>query len=222
VRSTGAVESRKGAFELADGGTIVLDEITEAPLSVQASLLRAVERRVIRRVGEMKEIPVDVKVIAISNQDLEKAILEGRLREDLYYRLSCCHIHIPPLRERTEDIPVLAEYFIDEANKRYGLNIEGIDKEVIQAMKRYEWRGNVRELKNFILRLTLKKREGRIRIDDLKGELLGIRTRGQLSREDVERALIICNWNKSRAARMLGIHRQQLQRLVKRYGIEKR
>jgi len=229
---TGAYEDKIGLFQEADGGTLVLDEITETPLSVQATLLRAVERGRIRMVGDVKEIEVDVRVIATSNRDVEKAMREGRLRRDLYYRLSLMHIRIPPLRERVEDIPLLAKYFIEMANERYGFNILGMEEDVMEALKRGRWEGNVRELRNLMEMVAIRKREGWIRMEDLRVVLLGGMQQllsGFNLREEIERlkrelivmALRETKGNISKAAEMLGISRQGLAKMMRNLGIKK-
>ncbi|MCD6507062.1 sigma-54-dependent Fis family transcriptional regulator [Candidatus Poribacteria bacterium] len=218
---TGAYEDRLGLFQAADRGTLVLDEITETPLSVQATLLRTVERGRIRIVGDVREIEVDVRVIATSNRDVRDAIRSGIFRSDLYYRLASVQIHIPPLRERVEDIPLLVKYFIEELNRREGFGVLGVDEEVMDVLKRRKWEGNVRELKNLVESLAIKKKEGWIGMRDLRGMLSVRRRRRHLSEEEVREALRKAGGNKSEAARMLGVYRQQIQRLVKKYGLDK-
>ena len=227
---TGAYEDKRGLFQEADGGILVLDEITETPITVQSTLLRAVERGRIRMVGDVKEIEVDVRVIATSNRDIQKAMREGRLRRDLYYRLSLMHIRIPPLRDRVEDIPLLAKYFIEVANERYGFNILGMEEDVMEALKRRRWEGNVRELRNLMESLAIRKREGWIRMEDLRGVLLGGEQQlppGFNLREEIERlkrglimmALRETNGNISKAADMLGISRVGLKKMMERLKI---
>ena len=218
---TGAYEDKRGLFQEADGGTLVLDEITETPITVQATLLRAVERGRIRMVGDVKEIEVDVRVIATSNRDVRDAIRSGIFRSDLYYRLASVQIHIPPLRERVEDIPLLVKYFIEELNRRERFGVLGVDEKVMDVLKRRKWEGNVRELKNLVESLAIKKKEGWIKMKDLRGMLSVRRRRRHLSEEEVREALRKAGGNKSEAARMLGVYRQQVQRLVKKYGLDR-
>ena len=149
---TGAVHSTEGLFSAADGGTLFLDEITEIPQSVQVKLLRAIQEREIRRVGDTKDIKVDVRLIAASNRDLVKAVADGVLREDLYYRLNVIPIHLPPLRERLEDIPMLVAHFIRRISKDVGKTVRGISPDALGIIEQYHWPGNIRELENVIER----------------------------------------------------------------------
>ena len=149
---TGAVQSTEGLFLAADGGTLFLDEITEISQTVQVKLLRAIQEREIRRVGDTRDVKVDVRIIAASNRDLAKAVGDGALREDLYYRLNVIPIHLPPLRERTEDIALLVAYFIDRVSKDVGKTVNGITPDALAVLERYHWPGNIRELENVIER----------------------------------------------------------------------
>jgi two-component system response regulator PilR (NtrC family) len=149
---TGAVQSTEGLFLAADGGTLFLDEITEISQAVQVKLLRAIQEREIRRIGDTRDVKVDVRLIAASNRDLVKAVADGVLREDLYYRLNVIPIHLPPLRERTEDISILVAHFIGRIAKDVGKKIAGISPEGLAVLERYHWPGNIRELENVIER----------------------------------------------------------------------
>jgi two-component system response regulator PilR (NtrC family) len=149
---TGAVQSTDGLFHAADGGTLFLDEITEISQSVQVKLLRAIQEREIRRVGDTRDVKVDVRLIAASNRDLVKTVADGALREDLYYRLNVIPIHLPPLRERTEDIPALVAHFIGRIARDVAKTIAGISPEALAVLERYHWPGNIRELENVIER----------------------------------------------------------------------
>lgn len=152
---TGAVGRKMGKFELANNGTILLDEITEMPLHLQAKLLRVLQEREIDRVGGGKPIPIDIRVIAVSNIDLKKAVEEGRFREDLYYRINVIPLYIPPLRERKKDIPLLVDYFLDKYSAPTGRKMTRIADETISLLMKYDWKGNVRELENTIERAVL-------------------------------------------------------------------
>jgi transcriptional regulator with GAF, ATPase, and Fis domain len=152
---TGAVGKRIGRFELADGGTIFLDEIGDLALSLQAKLLRVLQEGEFERVGSSKTIHVNVRVIAATNRDLSDALRQERFRSDLYYRLAVYPIQLQPLRERKEDIPLLAEAFLKESNRRLGKSFEGIPRRVLGALERYDWPGNVRELQNVIERAAV-------------------------------------------------------------------
>ena len=145
---TGAVSNKVGLFTAAEGGTLFLDEITEIPTLLQVKLLRAIQEREIRRVGDTREIKIDVRLITASNRDLEQAVQEGVLREDLFYRLNVIPIHLPPLRERREDIPILVAHFLDKLGKQLGKRVSGVAPEAMALLERYHWPGNIRELEN--------------------------------------------------------------------------
>jgi two-component system response regulator PilR (NtrC family) len=149
---TGAVANSEGLFAAADGGTLFLDEISEIPHTVQVKLLRAIQERQIRRVGDIKDIKVDVHLIAASNRDLGRAVADGLLREDLFYRLNVIPIHLPPLRDRREDIPLLVAYFIKKLSREVGRTVRGVAPETLAVLENYHWPGNVRELENVIER----------------------------------------------------------------------
>jgi len=152
---TGALQRRLGSFELAEGGTIFLDEIGELPLETQIALLRVLQEREIQRVGASQPIHVNVRVLAATNRDLQKAIAAAAFRQDLFYRLDVFPIHVPPLRERKEDIPVLVEYFVDRFAKKAGKNIRSIEKRALELLESYSWLGNIRELQNVIERAVI-------------------------------------------------------------------
>ena len=149
---TGAVASTPGLFSAADGGSLFLDEITEVPQSVQVKLLRAVQEREIRRVGDTRDVKVDVRLIAASNRDVSKAVAEGVLREDLFYRLNVIPIHLPPLRERREDIPLLVAHFIQKISAELGKTVRGVTPEALAVLEQHRWPGNIRELENVVER----------------------------------------------------------------------
>jgi len=232
---TDAKQRKEGLFEQAEGGTLFLDEIGEIELGLQAKLLRVLEEGVFRRVGGLKDIPLNVRVVAASNRDLRSESEEGRFRLDLYYRLSVIQIDLPPLRARGDDVLLLAEYFIKTLNERLRRKISGISPGVAQVFRRYEWRGNVRELRNVIERAMILEDEDVITAKYLPAGMIeepfAADTGGsseieikdgflrfpvhQLSLEQLENSLI--RWalsetdgNKSRAARALGITRDQL------------
>jgi transcriptional regulator with PAS, ATPase and Fis domain len=169
------VKKRLGFFEQANGGTLFIDEVGDMPASVQAKLLRTLQERSLRRVGGDREIPVDVRVIAATNKDLAAAIHAGQFREDLYYRLGVLEIHIPPLRERREDVALLANHFLARFEQRVGRRVGGLSLELVQALEAYEWPGNVRELENEIERLVTLAEEGQI----LQSEHLSTKFAGQ-------------------------------------------
>jgi two-component system response regulator AtoC len=164
---TGAVASKPGRFELADGGTLFLDEIGEIPIEMQVKLLRALQESEFERVGGVKTLKVDVRLIAATNRDLQKEIGAGRFREDLFYRLNVVPISLPPLRERKEDIPLLVASFLDKYNRKLNKRIEGIEPEAIAALQAHAWPGNIRELENLMERTVLFCEGSRIRLEDL-------------------------------------------------------
>jgi two-component system response regulator PilR (NtrC family) len=149
---TGAVANKAGLFTAAEGGTLFLDEITEIPPLLQVKLLRAIQMREIRRVGDTKDIKTDVRLIAASNRDLETAVRDGVMREDLFYRLNVLPVHLPPLRERREDIPLLVAHFLQKLSKELGKEVRGVTPEALAILERYHWPGNIRELENVLER----------------------------------------------------------------------
>jgi two-component system response regulator HydG len=228
---TGAIEKKKGRFERADGGTIFLDEIGEMSLTTQTKILRVLQERDFEPVGGTKTIEVDVRIIAATNKNLEEEVKKGRFREDLYYRINVVPIIIPPLRERPEDIPLLAEYFLriyGEKNKRM---LRGFATGVMDALTRYDWPGNVRELENIVERTVIMSRGDTITLEDLPPAIAGTRRETMpppppISLREVERETIVkvlqrTGDNKTKAAAILGITRKTLQNKIKEYGIAK-
>ena len=232
---TGAATRRIGYFERAAGGTILLDEIGDLQPALQAKLLRVLQEREIRRVGGDAAIPVDVQVIAATNQNLEEAIAAGRFREDLYWRIAAFPIEVPPLRERLEDIPELAEHFLRKHAERHGRSVRGLSTGALRRLLRHDWPGNVRELEGAIGRAVLMEtadvlQEGSLpplgsaaaaaaREAPESGASRGVRTLAEVERQAVADALETCGNNLSRAARVLGIHRATLHRKLKSYGL---
>ncbi len=226
---TGARGVKKGLLESAHGGTILLDEIGDMPFSMQVKLLRVIEERKLIRVGGTEEIPVDIRVLAATNKDLKREVGEGRFRQDLYYRLNVVSLFLPPLVERKEDIPLLANHFLRKFCDLQGKNIEKISDEVIQILTHYEFPGNVRELENIIERAVAIAQGPVIEVFHLPLDLQQHphlirrhRTREFLTLEENEREYI--EWvlkqtkgNKTRAAKILGIDRVSLWRKLKRY-----
>ncbi|OGQ80532.1 MAG: hypothetical protein A3F90_16720 [Deltaproteobacteria bacterium RIFCSPLOWO2_12_FULL_60_19] len=222
---TGAVASRKGLFELADRGTLYLDEIGDTSLAFQAKLLRAVEENELKRVGGTKNLSVDVRIISATNKDLKKEIAKGAFRDDLFYRLGVVHIHLPPLRERREDIPLLVEHSLHRLSLRMTKKIEGLSKKALDAVMAYSWPGNIRELENALERAMIMACGGVIQPGDLP---LGpptnngahpLSTLEELEKQLIERTLLECNWNKSEAAKRIGIGRRTLYDKATRLGI---
>jgi len=234
---TNAVSHREGRFTLANGGTIFLDEIGDMSANLQVKLLRVLQDRTFEPVGSSKSITVNVRVIAATNQKLERAIRENRFREDLYYRLNVIPIEVPPLRDRFEDIPLLAQYFLDVMNHERGAKIDSIAEDAIQRMCAYDWPGNVRELENLIERLTVLRGEGEIRAADLPEafhecgapelHVPQVSSSGIAYREVVDRfetdlilqALERTHWNKNKAAQLLGLNRTTLIEKIKKKGL---
>ena len=225
---TGAVDRKKGKFELAHGGTILLDEIGEMPLLLQAKLLRALQEKEIDRVGGKSPVPVDVRVIATTNRDLWAECEGGRFREDLYYRLNVVRIELPPLRERKEDIPLLVSYFISKLGTEKGYGIKGITREAMQVLLTYRWPGNVRELENALESAMALAEKDVIEARYLPAfMLLGQPQNGdhyhipidlplaEIEREVIRHTLARARGNKSLASRLLGIGLRTLQRKVK-------
>ncbi len=170
---TNAIKQREGYFEMAKGGTVFLDEITEMPIELQVKLLRVLEEGKFRRVGGNHEINIDARIIAASNRDPQKAITDGRMREDLYYRLNVFPIEVPPLRERLEDLPLFSHFFLQKLNESEDKNVDKIDADFIEALQAYEWPGNVRELRNVINRAFIMARGDTLTLECLPDKLIG-------------------------------------------------
>lgn len=227
---TGAIRRKEGRFELADGGTLFLDEVGDIPPETQVKLLRVLESQEFERLGGKETLKVDVRIISATNQDLEEKIKGKSFREDLYYRLNVISILIPPLRERKEDILVLADHFIRKANLKCGKKVNGITPEVKDIILNYDWPGNVRELENVIERGVVLSRTDVIDKNDLP--YLGLikskdmTPTANLSLKDMKKnhilnTLIASDWNLNKSAEILGIHRNTLRLKMREYGIEK-
>jgi DNA-binding NtrC family response regulator len=223
---TDARTERIGRFELAEGGTLFLDEIANIPPRQQAKLLRVLETGEMERVGSSKTRRVNVRVLSATNAELRKEVEEGRFRADLLFRLNTVEIHLPPLRERREDIPPLAAHFLSRYAQRYRKPVHGIDPAAIQLMLHYSWPGNVRELDHTIERAVLMARENVIEVSDLGLSPARVPTQAleEMSLESVEsilirKALTRCNGNVSQAAEALGLSRGALYRRMEKYGI---
>ncbi len=224
---TGATQARPGKFELAAGGTLFLDEIGELPLALQAKLLRVLQERTFERLGGRREIRADVRIVAATNRDLGVEVREKRFREDLYYRLNVFPIHLPPLRERRDGLPILTEYLVVRAAQQIGRVISVVEQEVHAAFAGYDWPGNIRELQNVIERAVILS-SGRITLGDLP-ELIRRPVKEPSAAADgslpeVERAAILetlaqCNGNRRLAAERLGISKRTLQYRLKGYGL---
>ena len=239
---TGALTSRKGKFELADGGTLFLDEVGDMSLKTQAKVLRALQEQRIEPVGGTGSVAVDVRVIAATNKDLADEIRRGTFREDLYFRLNVIPFHVPPLRERREDVPLLARHFVDVTSAEHGRRAKTLAPEALDLLARLPWPGNVRELRNIIERLVIMAPGDRIEVHHLPASLAealasegpadgagapqGVPEDAPLAaaREDFERHYILsryreCGGNMSRTAEALGVERSNLYRKMKAYGL---
>ncbi len=236
---TGAISDKKGHFEMADGGTLFLDEVANLSFDIQASLLRVIQERKIKRIGSTKEINLDIRIIVASHEDLRKAYLKHLFREDLFHRLNEFSIKIPPLRDRKTDIPNLADYFLDITNKETGKLIEGFDEEVMEKFLNYAWPGNIRELRNMIRKAVLLTPSGKITTEVLSSELFStyshtdewpaeqesdpapskkVDLKGvsmEVEYQTIMDVLKSVNFNKSKAAKILNIDRKTLYNKIK-------
>lgn len=236
---TGAID-RPGLFEQANGGTIFLDEINSMGLQLQSKLLRVLQEGTVRRVGGMKDIPINVRVVASSNEEPYEAIEKGNLRKDLFYRINVIPINLPPLRERKDDIEVLTRYFVNKYNEKLNKKVNEIDSSIIDAFKNYKWPGNVRELENVIEgAMNIVENDGILRKEhfspqasakifalthegdyELKSNLPD--TLADIEKNIIQKVLKACNHNISKAAIQLGIKRQTLQHKLKKYNMNEK
>lgn len=224
---TGALGDKTGAFEAANGGTLFLDEVGNLTYETQVQLLRALQERRIRPVGTTREIPVDIRLVAATNEDLEAAIAQGTFRADLYHRINEFTLRMPALRQMAEDIRLFAEFFLDEANRLLEKEIVGFDEEAMALLVRYDWPGNLRQLKNTVMSATLLAAGEYIAVRDLPEEIVRaevpaaapLRDRAD-EEERIRRALAAAAGNKSQAARLLGVDRKTLYNKLRQYGME--
>jgi len=230
---TDARTARAGLFEQADGGTLFLDEIGEMPSNMQPKLLRVLQERTVRPIGDTRDIPVDVRIVAATNRDLEAEVERGNFREDLFYRLNVVQINLPPLRARGNDILLLATHFIDVARKRIGRDVKGLTSEAAHLLLEYEWPGNVRQLQNCIESAVTLTQTDHLTPLDLPEKIRGFqppaRSAGpephpehvlsldEVERRYIEQVLKLSGDNKSQAARLLGLDRRTLYRKLERY-----
>lgn len=229
---TGATERRLGKFMAANRGTLLIDEIGEMDLSVQAKLLRTLETRTISPIGAHEEEPVDVRVLAATHRNLRALVDEGKFREDLYFRLHVVHIDLPPLRQRREDIPLLVATFLQQLNQEHGRHVQEVTLDAMDALQSYHWPGNVRELRNVLEGIVVLSRKEVIELSDLPLEIQGSKARENLPRfrpgmtlADLEReAIQHCLWqtggNRQRTAKLLGISTRTLLRKIQEYQLE--
>ncbi|MHC4571872.1 MAG: sigma-54-dependent transcriptional regulator [Planctomycetota bacterium] len=226
---TSAIENKKGLFESARDGTLFLDEIGYMPMNCQVKLLRAVEHRQVLPVGSTEPIAIDLRLIAATNRNLFEEIKAGRFREDLYYRMNVVGIHLPPLRDRREDIPMLVEHFIKKYSAEMGKHCVGVSDDVMRLLMSYEWRGNIREMQNVIERAVIFAEDDIIEACDIgfMGSRVGMSEENEdlhsavrvYEKEHIYRALNRCNWNKVEAAKALGVGLSSLYRKIDELGI---
>ncbi len=248
---TGAIRDKQGRFELADGGTILLDEIDAFSPALQVKLLRVIQDRLYERVGDVRTLRVDVRIIAATNRKLPELVKQGSFREDLFYRLNVIPMRLPPLRERRSDLPLLIDHFIARSSRAMGKTISGVTPEALQVLVSYRWPGNVRELENTIERAVILAKRAKIDVDDLPEELRFHPSAASMAVDDQEeeaatqqaeaqplsatalkealktpeRDLILkvlaeVRWNRSEAAKRLGIHRSTLYHKIRQLGID--
>jgi two-component system response regulator AtoC len=236
---TGANSDRTGLFEEADGGTLFLDEIGELPQSLQVKLLRALQSGEIRRVGDSKPRQVNVRIVAATARDLESEVQTGEFRSDLYYRINVVRIHIPPLRHRREEVPLLARHFIDAYNEALGMDIEGLQPDALKRMQGYSWPGNVREVENVVERAMVLATGQSIELDDLpeivrdpeslvrissetlSSDELSVKKRSaELEKHLISRALEVTEGNRTRAAELLDLSYRALLYKIRDYGLD--
>jgi DNA-binding NtrC family response regulator len=228
---TDARKQKPGLFETANGGSLFLDEIGELTLAVQTKLLKVLEQKSSRRLGGVKEIPFDVRIITATHRNLEKEVAEGRFRADLFYRLNVVPLEIPPLRNRPEDVVQLAQFFHKEACQAFNKNLILLSDEILAALQAYSWPGNVRELKHVMERMVVMSKDGKLTSKDLPKEVREAKFippsgKNTLNRKDseienIKNALTLTNGNRSKAAELLGITRKTLFNKMNRYGLEK-
>lgn len=227
---TGAYTSRQGRFEAANGGYIFLDEIGDLPLSTQVKLLRVLEDKVVERVGDNKPIKVDVRIITATNRNLQELVRQGSFRQDLFYRINVVPIHLPPLRERPDDIPLLAEHFFQRIKLKTGKPLEGISPEAMEALTRYSWPGNIRELKSVFEYAFVACAQGNIELKHLLPQILqnaaprksragDAPPRDEQVKQELVDALQQAGGNQSEAARILGVSRVTVWNRMKKYNI---
>ena len=230
---TGADRQKRGLFETADGGTVFLDEIGEIVPALQAKLLRCLEEKTFKRVGGATDIHVDVRVIAATNRNLQDEVRQGKFREDLFYRLNVLPIVLPPLRDRREDIPTLAKFYVDAYNSEFKKRVRGITPEALRRLQSHAWPGNVRELRNAVERAMLLAEGDVLTLDDFAGATSPARLNegvdlpaGGVDLEKLERSLVVqalerTGWNQTKAAALLGLNRDQIRYRIEKFQLQK-
>jgi DNA-binding NtrC family response regulator len=236
---TGAFQAKPGLIEIANGGTLFLDEVCEMPQDLQVKLLRVLEERKIRRIGAKEEISVDIRILTATNRNIEEAIAKQLLREDFFFRINTIHIHIPPLKERTADISLLIQHFLDDLNEKYDRSITGIEDHAVEVMEKYEWPGNVRELQNVIERTYYLANPPTILATDLPGFVNSNNNRKttkewenlpykeakdrimeQFEQNYLDYQLKKFDWNISRTAAECGMDRRTIHRLINKFNLK--
>ena len=221
---TGAHVAREGKLQFAQGGTVFLDEIGDMELHSQAKILRAIESRRVQRLGGYRDVAIDIRLIAATNQDLENLTAQGRFRKDLYFRLNVARVHLEPLRQRSADIPALIDHLLDELNANSSRSTIDIDPDLVAGLRQYDWPGNIRELRNLVESAFVFCSSRRIVLEDIPFHLRE-KVRGSLAPGDAERdrmlhALSSAHWNKSEAAKLLHWSRMTLYRKISKHGIQ--
>ncbi|SNS56012.1 DNA-binding transcriptional response regulator, NtrC family, contains REC, AAA-type ATPase, and a Fis-type DNA-binding domains [Anaerovirgula multivorans] len=225
-----AKNMKQGLIERANGGILFLDEIADMDIELQAKMLRVLQEKKFRRIGGLKEIEFNATIVAATNKDLQEEIKYGNFRQDLYYRLNIIPIHIPSLRQRREDIPLLINYFMNEYNEKLNKSVYSISGEAVQMLQKYDWPGNVRELKNIVERIMFFKQGNEIQLEDLPKEILFAAPSQyeamehsnleMVEAETIYKSLITNKWNISKTANELGIARLTLRRKIKKYSLK--
>jgi DNA-binding NtrC family response regulator len=221
---TGAVTAYAGKLKLADGGTVLFDEIGDMSLYAQAKILRVIETKEVYPLGGRRGVPLDIRIIAATNRDLERQVLKNDFRQDLYYRLDVARLRLPPLRERKDDIPLLIDHYVQTFTRRFGRNIAGFSEEAMELLQSYDWPGNVRELQNFIERIFIDPPREKIAVSDLPEFMRTCSHSGPRKTLPEEREILLytlsqTNWNKSKAAERLHWSRMTLYRKIAKYHI---
>ncbi len=235
---TGAKENRQGLLEAADGGTLFLDEVGNLPMNVQKTLLRFLQEQEFMRLGDTKPTKVDVRIISATNADLKQAVKSGSFREDLYYRLNVVNIHLPPLRERRTDIPLLAAHFISQQNSKFGTRVKGLDHDALAAVTRYDWPGNIRQMKN-VIEASMAMESGEYLACPVISQFIEVPDAGlvvageeggegdysaamaRFEAEYLKGLLSRCGWNVEAAARDAGMNMATMYRKIKKYSLRK-
>ncbi len=229
---TGALSDKEGLFEMAEGGSLLLDEIGEMPPYLQTKLLRVLQEREFRPIGSDRIVRVDFRLVCATNVDIDAALRDNKLREDLYFRINTITFKVPPLRERTEDIPLLCEYFLEKFRTQYQRNVRGIAATAYHVLNRHRWPGNVRELENVIERGVLVAKGAEITVEDLPDSvrqdaptttefaLPPHRTLAEIEKMAIVQTLQRTGWNKQEAAQILGLYRPTLYSKMKKHAIE--